>query len=299
MQNLSVVEKGIWYLGLCAKQYAGESAYLLFYAMCILYLIVTRDKGQRLAGKIFLPQALMLLLTVFNPLFPMLLRSFFDVNNEYYRFFWIAPVVILIAYTLTQLVCCVKKLRIVAIIFAVLMLIAGGSFLYKGGYIKAPNIYKMPTEIPEIAKMIHEDADGRYEGEYYPRAIFEYDYEMCMRQYDPSIMLTADREAYLLALTGAVTQEDIESEEDYRYRVLTVVAAGNRIKPEEFLLGLEKTGTEYVCISSNNEFMCAFMSQRCNLREVGRSANHILYHYALRENTGFTLPDYSDVWENY
>lgn len=297
MSTLSVAEKGIAYLLLCLQKYSEGCSYILMYAAALLFVLLC---GKREDRKVFLPQALMLMLTVFNPLFPMILNRIFDVNNEYYRFFWIAPVVILVAYVFADITDRQKgaALWITGLFFAA-VIICGGKFLYADGYIKSPNIYKMPTEVPEIAEMIHEDADGRYEGDYYPRACFEFDYEMCLRQYDASIMMTADREAYLNAISGGLTNEEILSDENYYNRVLAVVALGQQLPPSEFKKGLENTGTEYVCISSVNEDLCRYLEKNVELRKVGETANHTLYHYELKDNEGWTLPDYSDVWENY
>lgn len=297
MQGLNVTEKGITYLWLALATYSKGSIYLAFYVAAMLFILLRGDKRER---EIFLPQGLMLLLTVYNPLFPIILNKFFDVNNEYYRFFWIAPVVILVSYILAKI--CEKRrgvLGIVCVLLVTVLLAGGGSFLYKDGFIKSPNIYKMPSEIPEIAAMIHADAEGRYDGDYYPRAAFEYDYEMCMRQYDASIMLLCDREAYLNAISGGLDGAAIIDDEKPYNRVLAVVALGQLLARSEFKKGLEATGTEYICISSANEDLCHYMENGMELRVVGETANHKLYHYELTENEGWRLPDYSDVWENY
>jgi len=297
MQNLNVAEKGIAYLYLALATYSEGCAYFIMYAAALLFVLLRGNKQDK---EVFLPQAGMLLLTVYNPFFPVLLNKFFDVNNEYYRFFWIAPVVILISYIFAKLAQDMSGLAggAVTILF-ILVIAAGGSFLYKNEYIKSPNIYKMPSEIPKIAEMIHEDAEGRYDGDYYPRAAFEYDYEMCFRQYDASIMLFCDREAYLNAVSGKLTNADIIDDSMPCNRVLAVVALGMQLSKDEFKKGLEATGTEYVCISSANEPLCDYMENTVKLRCVGKTENHTLYHYELKENEGWRLPDYSDVWENY
>lgn len=297
MQNLSVVEKGIGYLWLALATYSEGCIYIVMYIAALIFVLL---KGNKLDKGIFIPQAVVLLLTVYNPVFPVVLNRIFDVNNEYYRFFWIAPVVILVAYVLAQMVDMhFGFAKILVLLVAVILIAAGGNFLYKDGYIKSPNIYKMPTEVPEIAQMIHEDAAGRYDGDYYPRAIFEFDYEMCLRQYDASIMMTCDREAYLNAVQGRLDMETILANENLENRVLSVVVLNVYITPEQFKEGLEATGTEYVCVSTANQDLCDYLRGRCQLRVVGESENHTLYHYELQEKEGWRLPDYSDVWENY
>lgn len=297
MQTLSVAENGISYLALCLSYYSEGCAYFVLYAMALMYIWI---RGSIEEKKVFIPGAGMLCITVFNPIFPLVLDKLFDVNKEYYRFFWIAPVVILVSYVLAKIS---GNLRGVASAVCVLLfttiIIFSGNYLYKNGYIAVQNIYKMPTEIPEIAEMIHNDSEGRFDGDYYPRAAFEYDYEMCLRQYDASIMLVADREAYLNAVMGNLDQKTIMEDENYFNRVLAVVALNNQIAPSEFKKGLEKTATEYVCVSTINEPLCNYLEDSCKLKLVGQTANHSLYYYELKESEGFRLPDYSDVWENY
>ena len=297
MQSINVAQEGIGYLWLCLREY---SKGCLFVALFVLGLAFVIAKGSTLEKKVFLPQAVLLLITVYNPLFPVALNRFFDVNNEYYRFFWIAPVVILDAWVMVRLILMAKG-KLSAVLFAAFaaLIIFGGQFLYKDGYIPSPTFVKMPTEIPQICEMIHRDAEGRYDGDYYPRAICEFDYEMCLRQYDASIMLSCTREQYLTAVTGQLRSEDIISEEEFYSRLLTVMVHGNLIPASEFKKGLEKTGTEYVCVSTVNEALCDYLESRCSLRLVGKTANHSLYHYELEDGEGWRLPDYSDVWENY
>ncbi len=298
MQSLNVAQEGMGYLWLCLKEYSTGCIFAALFVLGIVFIII---KGTGLEKKVFLPQALLLLLTVYNPVFPVVLNKFFDVNNEYYRFFWIAPVVMLDAYVMARIVLMVKKKAVAAGLFALFaaVTVLGGQFLYKDGYIPSPTFVKMPTEIPQVCQMIHEDAAGRYDGDYYPRAICEFDYEMCLRQYDASIMLACTREQYLTAVTGQLRSEDIISEEEFYSRLLTVIVHGNLIPASEFKKGLENTGTEYVCVSSVNEALCDYLEERCSLRLVGKTANHSLYHYELSEKEGWRLPDYSDVWENY
>lgn len=297
MQTLSVAEKGIAYLGLALRMYSEGCAYFALYVAALLFVLL---KGSDDEKRIFLPPAFLMLLTIFNPVFPMVLNRFFDVNNEYYRFFWIAPVVILVSYICANLAGGLKGyVRTFSVIVICIVLALSGQFLYKSGFIKTGNLYKMPDEIPQICQMIHDDSAGRYDGDYYPRAVCEFDYEMCLRQYDASIMLVATREAYLDVVQQKVSLTDALDSENFCDRVILAVANNVLMAPSEFTKGLDKTGTEYVCVSTVRADMCSFLENDCGLRLVGRTANHSLYHFELQESEGWRLPDYSDVWENY
>ena len=110
-------------------------------------------------------------------------------------------------------------------------------------------------------------------------------------------MLAADREAYLHAVSGTMTMEEILSQDNYVNRLLAVVALNIEISKDEFRKGLDQTNTEYVVVSSLSpitEYL-----EECGLRLVGTTENHSVYHYDLKEPKEFVLPDYSEVWENY
>ncbi|MCR5746646.1 MAG: hypothetical protein K6G03_02965 [Lachnospiraceae bacterium] len=336
MQNLHIAEAGFGYIFKCIGLYYEGNIYFILYLLSLLVLSV--DWQLLFAGEktnikdalfrptdsikrrreVFLPQFLMMALTVYNPVFPVLLNSFFDVNKEYYRFLWMAPVIICVSAAGVEAVTVYavaggnrdvndgdkdKRAEINArgyirqVICAVLfgcILMTGGSWLYKGGYIVSPNIYHMPTEIPEVAEIIHKDALSKNPKDEYPRAMLEYDYNMLMRQYDASIRLACDREAYLTAVSGGLGYDTIMADENYYNRLLAVVALGMEIPFDEFIKGLEETGTSYVVVSTANQ-MLPYLT-RCGMEVVSQTANHTVLYYKLSDYEPFEKPDYSEVW---
>ena len=290
MQTITVGEFGISYLSKCLQAYFEGCAFLVLFLLVILFIILKGDKREQ---EIFLPPVFLLFITIFNPIVPVVMNHIFDVNKEYYRFFWLAPIVIVIAFGCVKLIDIAKGYyKYAAFIALITILILTGKFVYSDGYIKSPNIYKMPTEIPEISQMIHNDFDGEY-----PRAIFEYDFEMSIRQYDPKILLTIGRDEYIYAITGYLQLDEILKEENYYNRVLAVVALGIPIEEGEFIKGLEQTNTRYVVVTKNTT-ICSYI-EHSGLRHVGDTANHSVYCLDSENITDWELPDYSDVWENY
>ena len=288
MQTLSIAEYGIYYLKICFQYYNEHCAYFLFYIAALLFIGM---KGTKREKQIFLPSAGLLLLTVFNPVFPVVINRVFDINKEYYRFFWIPPVVIVTAYFGARIVEMQKREKqIFTIILLAVVLCITGNFVYHSGYIKSPNIYKMPTEIPEISEIIHNDSNVEY-----PRAVFEYDFNMLIRQYDAKILLACDREAYLNAVGGVLTMDMIQADENLYNRLLAVVALNIPIEKEKFCEALDATNTEYVVVSLVNP-MTGYL-QEAGLTMVDTTQNHVVYHYDLKDPKEFVLPDYTDVWE--
>ena len=307
MQSLNIADAGFGYIIKCIGLYYEGNVYFILYLISIAFLSVFGEsgiKGKPLPAamkepsavrlrEIFLPQFVFMALTVYNPLFPVALNTFFDVNKEYYRFLWMAPIIICIAAAGSIIVFeyagSSRIRRAASALLIICILVSGGTFLYKDGYIPSPTIYHMPTEIPEVSRLIHEDAD-----EEYPRAMFEYDYNMMIRQYDASILLACDREAYMEAMGGGVTYESAMEEGNYIHRLLAVVGLGIRIPGDYLRSALENTHTEYVVVtnaSGNVDYL-----KGAGLTVVGETANHTILHYEPKEREDFELPDYSEVW---
>lgn len=313
MQDLNIADAGFSYIIRCVAAYYEGTLYFFMFlaalAFCCLYKKDTVGKRMR---QIFLPQFILMALTVYNPLFPVALNSIFDINKEYYRFLWMSPVIICIA-TVGALFTewsgetaasdsglhkadpsdsdMIKgnTRRVLAALAFSCILIAGGSFLYEESYIPSPNIYHMPSEIPKISEIIHEDADTEY-----PRAMFEYDYQMQIRQYDAGILLSVDREQYLRALTGEVDYDSAMEEGNYIDRLLAVVGLGIRIPEDRFASALKHTGTEYVVVSTKGGLIPYL--KEAGLTVVGETENHTVMHYEPKEPQVFEKPDYSEVW---
>ena len=285
--GVNVFENGIGYLTKCLSLYNSGTGYFVMYLFAVLYILI---KGERREKEIFLPGTAVLLVTVFNPVVPLILDKIFDVNNEYYRLFWIAPVVIIVPYVITVIVCEMPKGRarsLVAFLLA-LALLFGGNYVYAKGFDLAENIYKIPDELIEISEMIHEDSPNEYS-----KAYFEYEYNMEIRQYDPKMLLTVDREDYLYAMNYSYTDEMISDAERPVNRILALLVRNQRVEEEAFVDSLEKTGTEYIVLTAGHP-QIPFI-RRAGLYEIGRIGTKIIFKYDLSDPSVFELVDYSNV----
>lgn len=285
--GVNVFENGIGYLTKCLTLYNSGTGYFVMYLFAVLYILI---KGERREKEIFLPGTAVLLVTVFNPVVPLVLDKIFDVNNEYYRLFWIAPVVIIVPYVITVIVCDMPKggARLLVASLLGLMLILGGNFVYAEGFDIAENIYKIPDELIEISEMIHEDSPNEYS-----KAYFEYEYNMEIRQYDPKMLLTVDREDYLYAMNYSYTAEMLSDDEKPVNRILALLVRNQKIEEEVFTDSLEKTGTEYVVLTAGHP-QIPFI-RRAGLYEIGRVGTHIIFRYDLSDPAVFELIDYSNA----
>lgn len=287
MQTLHVANTGFTYLQACLDYYVDGCAYFLLYLFALLFILL---KGTTREKQFFLPCSGLLLLSVYNPIFPVVLSRIFDVNNEYYRFFWIAPVVIAVPYVCTRLYMLQRKRSRKIIVGAALAVILclSGRFIYAEGYASAGNFYKMPEELMTISRLIHEDSEVEY-----PQVLMEYNYNMEMRQYDPKILLTIDREDYLYVVNYDYTKEMLEDEAMPQYKLLAKLIRYYDISDEDFKQALDATNTEYIVVSSGNANIPYF--SKSGYRLVSQTENHMIFHYDLKERRDFELIDYTEL----
>ena len=212
-------------------------------------------------------------------------------NSEYYRFFWIAPVIVLVPYLFTKLLFNAVDRRSKAALAALILCIClvSGNFVYKDGIRFASNIYKMPDELMEISAIIHADSTAAY-----PKAFLEYEYNMQMRQYDPKLQLTIDREDYMNAVSLPYTEEMLEDEAHPQYRLLASLVRLQPVDREAFIDALEATKTEYVVLSKGNPRDTFLMS--AGLKKIAETESHAVYRYEVKEPYDFELVDYSVVY---
>ena len=287
MQGVNVFENGMGYLLKCLGLYTGGTGFFAMYLIAVLIVLI---KGTQKDRDIFLPQAVMLALTVYNPLTPLILDKIFDVSSEYYRLFWIAPVIILVPYTATLLVTQRKAgwENLVMALLIVVMFVAGGNYVYAEGYDTAENIYKIPNELIEISQLIHEDCDTEY-----TKAFFEYEYNMEIRQFDPKMLLCVDREDYIYAVNYSYTQDMLADGTRPQNRLLALFVRNQKIEEDDLIASLEATATEYVVLTKGHP-QAAF-AVNAGLHQIAETATHIIYKYDLEEPFEYELVDYKDV----
>lgn len=293
MQNLFIKELSFKYLSECLSRYNGSTGYLLLFLCLVVYLCI---KGNDSEKKIFIPLSATMTVTVFNPVFPVILTKFTDVSNEYYRFFWIAPVIILVPYVMTKIIMNgmnngLKGTGLIAIVMMVAVLLISSGGLYFKEFSFAENIYKVPNELIEITEIIHNDSEDEY-----PKAFFEYEYNMMVRQYDPKMILTIDREDYIYAAINDYTSDMIYDEEHPQYRILAYLFRYQPMENKTLLDGLDMTNTEYVVLTTGSTNIEKLL--KMGLRQVAVTDTHTILKYDLKEKSHFELVDYSEVYEN-
>jgi hypothetical protein len=164
-----------------------------------------------------------------------------------------------------------------------------GKYVYADGIKWAQNIYKMPPELIEVSEKIHKDSQSEY-----PKAFLEYEYNMQMRQYDPKMQLTVDREDYLNAVSTPYTEEMLEDETHPQYRLLAFLVRLQPIDREAFLDALESSKTDYVVINKSNPRNTFLLS--AGLKKIAETEHHNVFRYEVKEPYVFELVDYTVVY---
>ena len=287
MQGVNVFENGIGYLAKCLGLYTAGTGFFALYLIAVLFILLTGSKKDR---QLFIPQAVMLLVTVFNPLTPLILDRIFDVNSEYYRLFWIAPVIILVPYAAAKIITGAEHgtKKTLAVSLVAVMFVFGGNFVYGSGMDIAQNIYKIPDELITISEMIHEDSKTEY-----AKAFFEYEYNMEIRQYDPKMLLCVDREDYIYAVNYSYTDEMLGDETKPQNVLLALLVRNQRVDEDELCEALDATGTQYVVLTKGHPQTA--LVKRAGLYEIGQTPTHTVFRYDLMEPVEHELVDYTGV----
>lgn len=164
------------------KAYWSDMPYFIIYLLAITYMLRKRGCEKYVFGY----NAIIALLTVFNPIFVIRLVEKLGIINRYYRFYWILPVAIVLAYTFTDIIFSGKKNIEKIIAFAIIMIVIseyGKGVLYdeRSNY---DNIYKISNETIEVCHIMDE---CKPEGMDYLKIYNNYELALEVQGYDASL----------------------------------------------------------------------------------------------------------------
>lgn len=291
MQNLYIKDLGIKYLAECLRRYNGITGYLILFFLFVVFIYMHGSEREK---KMFVPLSIIMVLTVFNPVFPVIIAKVVDVSNEYYRFIWVAPVIVLVPYMFTKAIIYLskgKQNKWIPVVLIAFIIISSVNTTYIKNIQFADNVYKMPDELIKISEIIHNDCVDEY-----PKAFFDYQYNMMVRQYDPKMLLTIDREDYIYAASNEFSTDMIYDDTHPENRILAALFRYQNVDTGSLLAALEGTKTEYIVLengSTNIEKL-----KNMGLVEVSSTETRTILKYNLVERRPFELVDYSEVYRN-
>lgn len=168
------------------SDYSGSGVLTVLFFVALIF--VALSETNRSNRTILLYGSISLLVIIFCPLTYYVYMRYVDVNT-YWRFFWLIPVGIGLAYVGTRIASTHPQ---TGLIMMAVVFILGGSFCYTSlpQFRKADNLYQIPEEVIAVADYIRE---GNSNGEDAKVAVGP---EMLpyIRQYDTSIVMPYGRE---------------------------------------------------------------------------------------------------------
>lgn len=226
---------------------------------------------------VFLSMAVFLLLTVYNPLLVKYVIPALHFEKEYYRFFWMLPVVPGTAFYVVKLIFAVRsgwgKALLAAGTAAVLAVLGTPLAGIVLDFQMAENIYKVPEDLILACGVIHEDTEKEN-----PRVVFDIGLNTAARQYDPSLHLVLNRDAVLYRAGSPVVSVNAESLSYRRQKVIMdKLYYGESIKPERLKNALVKTKTDYLVLpeeACDEEYM-----EKAGCRLAGMAGERAVYRF--------------------
>ena len=274
MTGVSIDEHGLTYVFICLEKYwSGCWFPWLFLFGCVIGRIFYKKK----TGRIFWGYLVTLCLTVYNPLIVNLVLSVLKFNMEYYRFFWLLPVVPALAYYLVTISYLPKWTGvkvIVACTGAVLIMILGNPMdTVAVDYKFIDNPYKVPDDLEEVCAAIHQ-----YSSKENPRVVLDLELNLYARQYDPSLRMVLSRNAVLYRSGSTSLSVDTKSDSYKRQKILMDILYYHvNFDITRFRTALMETKTDFFVVPIEYEFNDFLVESGCV--ECERTRERILYHF--------------------
>lgn len=271
MQGIYLQELGIHFVKTCFSVYWGNIGFFGIYLAGIFWLLFSSKKELKMLSV----YTLFLFLTIYNPILIKLFFSHFQMDDVYYRFFWLLPVSILLGYGCVR---CIElgttyiKRAFLCVGMVCVVLLIGNPAKYVSSVFKLPdNLYKVSDEVLMVSEYISHDSS-----EECPRAAVAPDLIMTLRQYDASIQMTLYRDT-VLGWQGAPNFHN-DSENPWYQRqaaIMSVIYNGDTSNPDAFIQAVLETSTEYLVYPSTID-IGAFLSAH-QFTFVGQTESYIIY----------------------
>lgn len=218
------------------QTYVGEAVYLILFSCSLLYICLKVEKENK--KRIFIIIGFGILF-VFNDFSRNILERFS--GGTYYRFLWMVPFIMVIAYVTVRVMSEQKKAcgRIL-IVFAVLIMVFQGSNFFIGSTLRLPeNKYNILNDVIQVSDIITEHKKIER-----PVAIFDLELQLPIRTYDASIIWGISRGTYM----NYEKYEDYEQAGNWRDEIILIRAVNCGIKEETDVLAeaLEAKNVDYI-----------------------------------------------------
>lgn len=247
MQGIYLDELGLNFVKTCLQTYLGQVYFFGIFIACIFLFIIRKKTSLKQISY----YVLFLFATIFNPFLVKWFFGYFHQDEVYYRFFWLLPINLIVAYLMVYVLFKVRgicKQLIVCFLLGCCILFMGSPVVYPSTLINIPdNLYKVPDDVLEISEYIHQSSDSEN-----PLVAVAPDLLMTIRQYDPSITLTLERNR-VLCWQGSPLFQSLTENGSYQAQrpIMDVIYAGDISNPTAFLKSIDITQTQYLVYSKD------------------------------------------------
>lgn len=170
------------------QKYSGTGLLVCWFLVAWFYLFFCEKKKENRVLFVYMPAVLLLLF--FNPLF---YKVFGNLTEEaiYFRFLWLLPITMVIAYTVIKIYSKLKGARqYVFVLLSFVLIVFSGRLVYLNPlFEKAENPYHVPQKVVEICDMI--EVEGREVVAAFPREFILY-----VRQYSATVCMPYGRDVF-------------------------------------------------------------------------------------------------------
>lgn len=254
-------------------QYNGDSLYLAAFAVSVGLLFYAQKGQAGSTGKKAVAAVALAFLFVFNGIAYWIAGKVTDVTT-YYRFFWMLPVLFVIAYQLTEAFTSKQGKKILAGALAFVFCLGFGAnfFIVRSNLERPKNIYGLAPDTLTVADAIMSDwGSGHDTDEELPTAAFDMYLEYQVRTYEPRICWGISRKAYLYqAKHGYDHQKYVRQQ-----YIIAAVNEGLMEDAGKLKRCLDKSGIDYLVIRTSFD-MDSYMAG-ISVLPVAYSENYTIY----------------------
>ena len=271
MQEIYLDELGLNFVKTCLQTYLGQVYFFGIFIACIFLFIIQKKSSLKQVSY----YVLFLFVTIFNPFLVKWFFGYFHQDEVYYRFFWLLPINLIAAYLMVYVLFKIRgilKKLIVCFLFGCCILFMGSPVVYPSTLMNIPdNLYKVPDDVLEISEYLHQTSDLEN-----PRAAVSSDLLMTIRQYDPSIVLTLERNR-VLCWQGSPLFQDLVENAGYQAQrpIMDVIYAGDVSNSTAFLNAIDITQTQYL-VYSKSVNISSFLTN-LGYQYISETENYYIY----------------------
>ncbi len=252
------------------SEYMGNELWIALFLASLIIVLCTAGGGMKLS---LLIGVILLAIVVFNDWTLSQYGSLVE-KATYYRFFWMIPVTILIAFAFARLIRLIPWLTLKAVVFAVLIMtaaFAGFSGTQEYTWSLPENDMMLDEEIVELAEILHETGiEARKEP---PRVLMSMDVQLLYRTYDASVVTAVSRVAYVDYLQSG-NRKAVEKKYPEESVLMYLVNGYGLPKTEDVEKALKAQKTDFVIAVTIPGVAEAFENAGCE--RIGKTEKHVV-----------------------